>query len=152
MKNNSIGCQSGSSLLTLLIIITFMSLLCLNIWRMTIIAFDISLKKQQYEQQIQLINGYMQWAVDMGKNNFDLLYNDIIAKKDGLQFFMPIIGLRENLYQLNLSYKKHTDETIAIRLVLSNKAVESFASSCLLTKHSRDAAPTFEISAWNCVG
>jgi hypothetical protein len=148
MNNNALLHKQGSCLLTVMIIVTLISLFCLTIWRTTVVAFDLALKKQEYEQQFQSTHGIMLWALDVGKNNFDILYNNITSNKEGLCVEFPLPNNNHSSYRGDLFFKqKKSMLSLTVHLYGKNALVCSL--SCCLTKLDSNS---YKISEWTLHG
>jgi hypothetical protein len=139
----------GSSLLTVVIIITLTSLVCINVWRITVVAFDISLKKQHHEQMIQALSSVMLWSLDVCKNNFDVLYNYIKTNKQGVHVEIPLWKINHQDYRLDLVFKSEVENVISITEHLFIKTVVCGNVRCMVTKETIKDSVFYKVSDWS---
>ena len=143
--------KNGSCLLTVIIIITLISILSLNVWRMTVMTSDIALKKQLYEQQIQPLQSIMKWGIAIAKNNFDMIYAHAMAQKSGYTMKIPALNSNTLVYTIGLTFKAQSGKLyLETQLFNLNKPV--YILSCLINKHTQKNVCCYEVTAWTAHG
>jgi hypothetical protein len=149
MNKTSSFHQSGSSILTIMIIITLITILCLNMWRMTVVAHDVALKKQSYEQHIQPLNGIMIWALDICRNNFELVFNYAITRKEGVHIEIPSWNINQTIYAVDLVFKNKGTSTLSIAAQLLDKKKPVAHLTCLVSKLFIEDSPVYKVDDWS---
>ncbi len=94
--------KEGSCLLTILLFVALISFFCLHMWRTTVLLFDTTMAKQQFQQHYYLTQGLLTWGIDLCKNNFDALIDYNTVHKPGFFLEIPRWKLNETYYTGNL--------------------------------------------------
>lgn len=139
--------QEGSCLVTVMIIITLVSLLCLNVWRTVVLIFDISLQRQQYEQYMQPCHGIMLWALDACKKNFDYIFEYAKKKKKGALIEIPAWSINHRVAQAELLFAAQQNNEIVITARVFDANSQS-SLHCCMTKNKKNEECVYQISKW----
>lgn len=144
----------GSTLLTILLIITLISSLCLNVWRVATSSFDIAITKQEYELHIQSLKGINQWGLDLCKNNFDEISNYLILNKKELVTEIPHFVLNNRSYKavVTITKKDKNNDLLYLTSKLLNQKKPSMTLRCCIQKIQHESSYLYEVNEWGIHG
>ena len=146
--------RTGSALLTVLLLVSFIALLCLQSARMATIFFDTALKKQSYEQQKNVMYGIMEWAVQLSKTHFESLYDYNGMHQPGLHVEIPSWNIYNAVYNTHIYFeniKKHTPQlAMAIKVSFHNNNKLASKVQChIIQKHKDDDTTLYKVNSWS---
>ena len=144
MKNTP-NCD-GSALLVIVLLISFISLVCINIWRITAVAFDIALQKQKYEITYQGLKGVFNWAQHVCKNNFDAIF--IKTNNKDLKYTIGEPTSNSNTYKVYIS--NQSPDALQIKVV--QKEFPNRYLECIVQKNNVDEITEYMVKTWHYSG
>lgn len=145
--------KEGSSLLTVIILISLISFFCLQMWRTTVLLFDATLAKQLFQQQSVYLQGVLCRGVDLCSHNYDAIVDYTILNKSGLTLEMSEIKnfsvpcnaivswnniLKNNRYALQCVAK----------LVHKKREIMQIACTIIKEYDQEDDSNRYRISKW----
>lgn len=136
--------QEGSVLLTIVLLTTMSLFFCLLCWQMTITSHNLVLTKQEADQQRQLINTLMIWAVDLCKNNFETIQYYKKNYKKELSFELPGWVVHNKVYNGSLSFSSKDDVSVAIKIIM--RKPQQYKLSCSVTREFNDGDVRYKIN------
>lgn len=159
-KNNNIG----STVLIVVLVMSVLSICCMTFWQKSILFFDASIKRLEYEKKYRAASCGLEYAISVCANNrnlFDFIARDIsnsssvgtfdrdieaktIGKSDQNSYFMETeeFEISENIkYKCKIYISKNGEKVLNLRSVLLDMLDKKvFEVSCdLLKKEPSDS-------------
>lgn len=146
--------KEGSCLLTILLLCTLISFFCLHLWNTTVLMFETTLAKQQFQQDFHLVQGLLTYAIDISKNNFDSLLEYSTLHPTGLPLKIPCLKINNSTYSGTIIYTaqlKNNNYFIHIDTELYCHKLARMHLSCNLHKEidAVEATNQYRISTWH---
>lgn len=145
--------SEGSCLLMFVLLSTLITFFCLSVWHSTVLLYEATLQKQNYERNKHCIEGLLRFGIDLCRNNFDILIEQANLNKPYLVFDMPYtycefydagkllcqaITKKNNLYCLKLT----------AQMIYKKKPI--MEACCNVNKIFDDnQKPVYKVNKWN---
>jgi len=116
----------GVSTLIVILATSVLVVCCFSLFQSSIFVFDLSLKKQEYEQKFRIAEGVLNYAIAFCKKNYDQLMK---LSKNGKNKFSLDTGIWE--ISENFCYKTKVDITtqktfIALKAIINERNEQQY--------------------------
>ncbi len=136
--------KDGSALLTMVLLTSICMIFCLLCWQLTITSHDLVIKKQEQDQQYQTSNALLVWALDLCKNNFEMIHYYKENYKKNLSFELPGWVVQHKTYKGTVLFTSKNDTTIIIKITM--RTPYPYIHSCSLIREFKEGVVDYKIS------
>lgn len=144
--------REGSCLLMFVLLSTLITFFCLGMWHSTVLMYESTLQKQNYERNKHFVEGLLHLGVDLCCNNFDTLIEQANLNKPHLIFDIP--SSYKEFYESGkilccAATKKNNLYCLELTAQMLSKKKPIMEARCKVSKRYDDKQkPMYKVNKW----
>jgi len=145
--------QKGSAILIVILVMSAVTIICINIWRATVLTADFSYKRQAREQKFQIAQGVLNYGIALCKDRFKILEQHT-TKGEAIELDVGSWKIDDHISYKGKLVVVPKGNSVHLQASIIEGSSCGFSLGCQLHQKTvgsgKDAVHYFQISNWDC--